>query len=118
MSLRDLVASAVAQAHTLTASLQDTVSHAAYSSQDSSGKPTYATAVNRTALVERKQRLFRTDSGREVLSQAKVTFLTAVTLDTRDQLTLSDGTTGPILSISGLMDPDISKGYYAEVYLG
>lgn len=118
MSFDALVRSALSMAHTLTESLQDTVSHEAYASQDGFGKPTFSSAVSRTAIVEKRTRKMVDATGREVLSTAKITFLQPVAIDQRDRLTLSDGTTGPILSIDGLMDPSTSKPFYRSIYLG
>ena len=118
MGLDALIRSAIATAKTITVDLQDTVTHAAYSSQDGYGKPTYASGVSRPAIVEKKARLFRTDGGQEIVSRHKVTFLQQVAISTKDRITLSDGSTGPILDVQGLMDPSTSAPYMVEVWLG
>jgi hypothetical protein len=118
MGLDAIVRRAVAKANTITASLQVEVTHEARTGQDTYGAPTFAAAVARPAIVERKQKLIRDTNGQERLSQHKVTFLQPVTLDVRDRITLPDGTTGPILDIAGLVDAGTNAPYYAEVLLG
>lgn len=129
MSLDDLVRSGIALAHSITADLQVTVTHEAFTGVDGFAKPTYASGNDYQAIVEKRMRRFRNDDGDEVVSQYKVMFLVPVEengtsgrsepIDTRDRLTLSDGRTGPILHISaGLLDPTTDQPYYHEVYLG
>ena len=118
MGLDAIIRSAITTAKTVTADLQASVTHEAYSGLDAYAKPTYSSGVTRKALVESKQRLIRTDDGREVLSQTKVTFLSPVSLSTKDRITLPDGTTGPILTVEGMVDPSTSAPYLLEVWLG
>ena len=118
MGLDDLVRTAIATAKTVTADLQVSVTHAAFSSVDGYGKPSYASGVSRKALVESANRLIRTAAGQEVLSRTKVTFLSPVSVTTKDRITLPDGSTGPILDVRGLVDPSTSAPYMVEVFLG
>jgi hypothetical protein len=118
MGLDALVRSGVALAKQLTADLQVSVSHEAVSSRDLRGKPTYAAAVSRPAIVEKKQRLVRDTTGREVMCSHVISFLQPVSLSVEDRLTLPDGTTGPILSIEGLVDAGTNARFYVIVYLG
>lgn len=118
MSLDALVRSVVATADTVTASLQATVQHAAYVSQDVYGTPTYATAVARRAVVDLTERPVRTVEGHERLSTATVIFPRPVAVDTRDKFTLPDGRTAPVLSIGGVADPSTGARYTVEVALG
>jgi hypothetical protein len=118
MGLDAVLRSAVATAKSVTGGLQVVVSHAAWSSMNAYGEPTYAAAVSRNAIVEWKQRLVRTTDGSEVLSVATITFLQDVTLDVRDKLTLAGGQTAPLLAFKGLVDPTTNRGYATEVYIG
>ena len=51
------------------------------------------------------------------LSTAQVIFPRAVTVDLRDEFTLPDGRTAPVLSVDSVADPD-GGGYHAMVWLG
>lgn len=128
MSFDGLIRSALETADSLTADLQATVSHEAWQSQDAMGQPTYAAAVDRLAIVEQRLEEIRDANGREVLTQAKVTFLRPIPpegtagrvepVDQRDRLTLPDGTKAPIVKVEGLTDPDTTRPYMLEVWLG
>jgi len=128
VGLRDLVASGVALADNLTADLQPTVQHEAWTGNDGFGGATYATAVPRAALVERKQKQVLNPQGQEVLSEHTITLLRPIAangapdrfepIDPRDRFTLPDGTTGPILSIESFTDRVTGAGYFAQVFLG
>ena len=118
MSLATIVQDGVAIANSVTTSLQATVTHKAFSSVDAYGKPTYATGVERTAIVERRQKYVRTDAGEEKLSLAKLTFPYPVTINERDKITLPDSTVMPILRIDGVVDPTTNAEYLVEVELG
>lgn len=99
---------------------------------DSSGKPDLSSPVPFQALVVRLQKAVKKSDGQDAMSSTYLAFLEelpAVTgpgvstdrrqpLDERDVITLSDGTTGPILSIEGLMDQATSAPFLLEVYLG
>jgi hypothetical protein len=117
MAFDKVIRSALVTANKVTASLQATVSHAAFSSADSYGNPTYASAKNRKALVEFKPKMVKTTSGEEKVSKATVTFIQPVAVDLRDQITLPDGTTSPILAISGLVDPSTDELYMLQIFL-
>jgi hypothetical protein len=117
MGLDALVRSGVAMAKSLTASLQPTVSHAAYVSRNEYGVPTYATAVDRPALVEVKSRWLRRTDGSELVARATVTILENVTVTPLDKIMLPDGSTGPILDVQGLADP-AGGLFYVQVFLG
>lgn len=117
MSLANLVRGAVAVADAVTASLQVPVAHAAYVSQDGYGTPTRATAVTRQAIVVYAQRPVRTLEGHERLSTAQIILPRAVTVDLRDEFTLPDGRTAPVLATKAVADP-AGGGYAIEVSLG
>jgi len=118
MGLDAVIRAGLAVAKTVTVDLRDTVTHEAWASVDGFGTPTYAASVSRTALVERRQKLLRTHTGEEVLSTHRVLFVEPLSLDLRDRLTLSDGTTGRILAAEGVMDPSTDVPYALEVWMG
>jgi len=118
MSLATILQGGISVANTLTASLQATITHAAYASDDKYGKPAYSTPTSRTAIVERRQKYVRMASGEEELSLAKITFVGPVTINERDKITLPDSTVMPILRINGVVDPTTNAEYLVEVELG
>ena len=128
MGLDTVIRNAVATANRVTGALQATVTHAAWTGADSYSKPTYATAVPRQAIVEFKQRMRRLPNGEEVMQQATVTFLSPIAangasgrrepVDPRDRITLPSGLTGPILDVSGMVDPSTDAPYMLTVALG
>jgi len=131
-----LVRSGVALIDKTVASLQVTVTHEAWTGNDATyGTPTFATAVDRLALVEEKEVLLQT-SGQDIIQRAKILILRPITangatgriepIDVRDKFTLSSGYTGPILTVggpteekrTGLVDPSTNSPYMYEVSLG
>ena len=124
----DILRAGIATANSVTATLQATVQHYAWISDDGFGTNSYAAAVPRQAIVEEKQRLIRQGDGQYMLSRAKVTFIFPIPangaakrqepIDPRDKIVLPDGTTGPIIDIEGVVDPDTGKPYISEVWLG
>jgi hypothetical protein len=118
VSLATILQGGISVANTITTSLQATITHAAWSSNDGYGKPTYSTGVSRTAIVERRQKHIRTATGDDVVSLAKLTFPYPVTIDERDKITLPDSTVMPILRIDGVVDPTTNAEFMVEVELG
>lgn len=92
------------------------------------GGPRYGDAVTLPAIVEKKQRLIRTKDTTEVMSKHYLGFLRPFTpngaadreepIDTRDEFTLPDRSTGPVLDANGLMNPTTGRPYHADVWLG
>lgn len=127
MGLRDLIANGVALADRLTADLQPVVQFRPWIGTDGFGKSMYDAATPVPAIVELKQRMVRTPAGEEVLSTHVITILRPIApngapgriepIDTRDWITLSDGTTGPILSVGGFQDPEMDRSYFSQVWL-
>lgn len=93
-----------------------TVQHASYTGQDSKRKPTYAAAVPRQAIWQDDARLMTDSEGREVLTQARVTFLENVAISVKDTISWN-GRTGPVLAVQGLAAPEGGK-YFSTVFLG
>lgn len=128
MGLLDVLRNGIALADSLTADLQDEVVHEAWIGQDFDGGAIYAVGVTRAAVVERKQRLIKTTDGREVMSTHYVGFLRPIApngatgrqepVDPRDRITLSNGSTGPIVSLDGFMDRAFDRPMYTQVFLG
>lgn len=96
---------AVAAADTATADLglQVEVSHEAWSGKDGYGKPTYAAAVTRSALVQEGTNQVRLVSGETITTRACISFLRPVAVDPRDRITLPSGYTGPIVDNVGAL---------------
>lgn len=128
MSLADVLRNGVAVAHRVTTSLQPSVTHKAWIGQDGYGNETYAASVPLSAIVDRTQQQRVLPDGRVVLTFAKLTFLDVIApngaagrtepIDTRDELVLADGSTAPIVDVSGPVDPATGRPYVLEVLLG
>lgn len=118
MGLMDVVRSSVAIANSVTADLQATVTHRVFVSSGGAGKSVY-TNVARKALVTRKQKLVRSSSGDQTMSQAEVVFLDpGVVVNELDLIILPDGTSGPILNSAGFVDSGTGRPILTQVYLG
>lgn len=107
---------------------QATITHEAYIGQDKFGKPIYATATHPRCVVSYKTRMIMSTSGQLITAISTLTFTTLPAsngasgrrepVDPRDRITLPDGFTGPIVYISGPLDPETGKGYILSVALG
>lgn len=128
MALNDIIAAGVRIAHNITKSVQPNVSWRAWTGSDGYGAETYAAVVLLPAIVERQQRRIVTKSGQERVSQHHLVFLQAIPennaagrqqpIDERDELTLADGTIGPILEVGSIVNPSTGRGFLTEVWLG
>lgn len=119
--LADLVRDLVSVANTLTTDLQVAVSHYAFSGAtvDTYGKVTsWGSAVSRKAVVERVYRLVRTPEGDNREAAYKVTIPRPVAVDPRDRITLPGDVEGPILSVTGVVNPGTSEVYAVEILMG
>ena len=127
MSLADTIKAAVSTANHTTASLQETVTHKVWTGQTGFGAPQFS-IVPRKALVEQRLHQRRMSDGRLVECRAKLTILETIVpvaavgrvnpVDSRDEFTLADGTTGIVVDVEGLRNPDESTPYLVEIYLG
>lgn len=120
---REILVSGINLANSLTAGVQSTVTHYPYSGQDGDGNKTYSTAVTRACVVDRTTRnIIATagpSTGEMVSTLATLTFVSGgVSVDPKDMIVLSDGASGPIVSIGGVDDPETGKGFVTEVVLG
>lgn len=121
MALDAIVRSVVATANRVTASLQATVTHEAWTGKDVYNKPSYAAGVARQALVEWEPELQRKADSEQIRCRARLTFLQPITpqgtagrrepIDPRDRITLANGYSGPILRVPGLEDPSTALPY-------
>ena len=128
MGLDSILRNAIATANSVTSSLQSTILHEAWIGQDGYGKPTYATGVQRQAIVEMRQRRRPLPDGRELIQEAHITFVQPIAangaserrepIDPRDRITLPSGLTGPIHDVRGVVDPGTNQPYLLEVVLG
>lgn len=128
MAFDDIIRQGVALAHSLTTSLQANVVLHRWSQSSGFGEAVYAAPITVTALIEQKQRLHAMSSGQTILTRAKITILTPLAplgasgrtepIDVRDKLILPDGTTGPIVDVEGLVDPDTNRPYLYEIWMG
>ncbi len=113
-----MVRSVVRTAKVAVGDLPSTITHEPWASQDEYGKPTYGTAVSRDAVVEIRTKAIRNTGGELVMARASVQFLEDVAIDMRDRLTLPDGTTSPIVAITGVIDPSTTSPYSQVVWIG
>jgi len=127
MGLDTTVRSGVKIIDTVTKSLQCKVQHKAWKGADTYGTPQYASAVLRDAIVEQQQQQRKLPDGQYVMTKAQVMFIFPVPpngaagrvepVDPRDIITLPDGTTGPILNISGFMDKGTGRPFFSEIWI-
>lgn len=127
MALLDILRTGVKIANTVTKSVQAEVTFERYLSSTGEGEKTYASAVLLRAIVDWKQKQVRTTTGVLSVSRAMVMFLDVDALkaatagngvDDHDRITLPDGTTGPILDMSGFIDAGTKLPLATEVYIG
>lgn len=132
MSLLGVLRDAVKIADSQTKAIQATVQFRHYVSSSDEGDAIYNPPVGQPALelkaiVDWKQKHLRTMEGQLSVSRASVTFLdpaavAAATgnegIDDNDIIILPDGTTGPILDMSGFIDAGTGQPLATEVFLG
>ena len=127
MSLLDVVRVGVKVADGITKPLQATITYRRYGGEDAYGEKVLGSAVSMKAVVDWKQRQVRTQAGILSVSRASVLFLDTAQLlsvtnnqgiNDEDQITLPDGTTGPILDMSGFIDAGTGVPVATEVFLG
>jgi hypothetical protein len=95
------------------------ITHEPYLSLNGDGKVTYNTAITIRGFVERKSTLLNWRFNRELVEAHLILIPEnlATQIKMRDRLTLSDGTTLPILEIVGPRDPE-GGTYYSQVLCG
>lgn len=127
MSLLDVLRSGVKVADGITKPLQTSVSYKRYLNEGASGDKVYAPSVKLRAIVDWKQKQVRTMTGVLSVTRAVVTLLDVAAvkaatagqgIDDNDLFILPDGTTGPILDMSGFIDAGTGHPLATEVMLG
>ena len=129
MTLLTTLRNAVKTIDNVTKDLQaDVILKRYLSDDDGYGTPEYAADVVLPALVDWRQKQVRTKEGILSVSRAIVTFTDVAALvaatdgngidDDKDVLVLPDGTTGPILDLSGFIDAGTNHPFAPEVILG
>ena len=127
MSLLDVLRSGVKIIDQVTKPLQPEVTYER-AIKDPTGYGTkYAPPVQLRAIVDWKQKQVRTMTGILTVSRASIILLNVaevaaatagVGIDDDDRFTLPDGTTGPILDMSGFIDAGTGEPLATEIYLG
>jgi len=127
MSLLDTLRSGVKIADSVTKSIQTMVTFEKHLGDDGYGGDTFAPPAQLPAICDWKQSQLRTPQGELTVSRVSVLFLNVedvarVTngegVDDSDRITLPDGTTGPILDMSGFIDAGTGQPLATEVFLG
>lgn len=132
MSLLDVLRSGVAIADTVTKPLQATVQFRHFVGADAYGAKTYIPPASDppaelVAIVDWKQKQLRTTSGVLSVCRASIMFLNIADLvaatggdgvNDEDVIVLPDGTTGPILDMSGFIDAGTGHPIATEVFIG
>jgi hypothetical protein len=96
--------------------MQEKVTIRRFTGDGGVGDPVEST-VKVDAIVERRMRRVRNANGEMVGSSTNVTILDpTIKVTTNDRVTLADGTSGPILSVTG--PRDASGNLLTQVYLG
>jgi hypothetical protein len=114
--LADLVHSMVGLAKGITSTLQATIQHEPYKSQDVNGDPTYGSRTERQAIVTHREVKVTDNTGVERISRTQVMLLENVAVDTRDRITLPDGTKPSIVTLkNGVVDGG-GQPYAVEIY--
>lgn len=133
----DILREAVAIVQAETESLQGAIVLERWLGENEFGTPTYDEPMELTAVVEKKTKDLKGGSGSqqetlattyvgifvplEAVDPSKMTdpqFVRQGPVDPNDRITLPDGTTGPILNISGFVDKVTSQPLYHEIWLG
>lgn len=132
MSLLDVLRTGVKIADDITKPLQATVSYYRYDTEDGYGGKTYvpdreSNGIQLRAIVDWNRKQVRLQSGILSVTRATVTLLDVAAIaaatngegiDDNDVFVLPDGTTGPILDMSGFIDPGTGQPIATEVLLG
>lgn len=130
MSLRDVLVNGIATAHTILngGGMEASVTHTPWTGQDGYGADTFGAPVPRRAIVDMTRKPRVTRAGKLLMTIAEITFLEPITdngasgrdepIDTRDKIVLPDGSTGPIVSVGGPVDPVTGRPYLNTVLLG
>lgn len=94
--------------------MPDTVTWAALTGRDQYAKPTYGSGTTFTARVVRQHKLVRDAAGDQIVSTAHAWLAGSPAISPQDKVTLSDGTSPPIITIERF--PDESGPSHTKVY--
>ncbi len=81
-----------------------TCSHAALSSRDASGVPTYGSATSYSCRVVYKNQRVLSSDGNEVVARGMIWFAGVPDIDPNDKITMPDGSAPPIISVERYTD--------------
>lgn len=129
MAFDKILRSGVKIANRVTRSVQGNVLHRAWIAQDGLGKPIFDTepgeGTPRKAIVEKQMQRKVLPDGQMTAIEAVITFLDQIPtqgsqgrqepIDTRDELTLFDGSIGPIAYIDSVCDPSKGPDQYFQI---
>jgi len=118
MGLRDLVAGVVRTADRVVSDLKITVQHRRWKEKNDEGEDTFFDPVPVKCTADWSRKLVRTQASETTMSRVSLTFTQPMEVNELDQFVLPDGTTGPILDMSGFLDRVTSKPFVTEVWLG
>ena len=128
MGFDTLVRSGVALANSLTSSLQVSCTHEAWISRDVHAKPTYATGIARSGILEQKQVWVKTPTGNQIETRPTFMILGPVAdngantrrepIDPRDRFTLPDGSQAFAVDVAFIIDPQTGDPYAYQLTLG
>jgi hypothetical protein len=127
VALLDILRTGVKIADAQTKSVQCDVQLRRFTKGSGTGVKDYGSPITLKAIVDWKQKQVRTMSGVLSISRATVLFLDITALraatngegiDDDDEITLPDGTTGPILDMGGFVDAGTKIPLATTVFLG
>ena len=111
-----------------TRTVQGIVKHYAWTGQDQFGNESYAYPVDRKAIITERIQDRPGQSGQVTRTTAHLLFLDPIEpngtpgrlepIDTRDKIVLPDGSSNPIVETNGLVDPDTTRPFFMEIWLG
>jgi hypothetical protein len=138
MGFDTIIRNGIAIINRTTVSLQVPVVHKAWIGQTGFGETVFSQPVTRLAIVDQSAKPHFTPGGQMILTKATITFLAPIPpqtedgtapdgtpsdrvepIDSRDVFILPDGTTGPVVDVSGgLIDAGTNAPYFSKVTLG
>ena len=127
MSLRSILASGVKITNNVTKSVQTTVTLRRRTASPGDGGVSTETATTILVALDSRQTQVRTPAGVLMTSSAHIIFIDAAALaaataghgvSVHDRVTLPDGVTYQILTVSGFIDPDTEIPFATEAFLG
>jgi hypothetical protein len=127
MSLLDVLRAGIAVADGILKPLEALVTYERHIGTDGFGTDIWAAPIQMRAICDWKQSQVTTASGGMSLSKVTVTFIDIKAMEVatggqgisdQDRITLPDGTTGPIMNMSGFIDAITGQPVATDVYLG